>query len=140
MAGDSSRKKGGLRKKQSPSSSNAQPQIGQAIKERETKKWSRTDGRLCRPTRQTHEQQVDFGHTWKRGTRKAQTPLAYTQPIQDMVRSWVRGKGVWFGGGERGKPILGFLLGLFWGKCSVGMTYHQTGKAELEPLGACHEG
>ena len=37
--------------------------------------------------------------------------------------SWVRDKRVWFGGGERGKPILGFLLRLFWGKCPVGMTY-----------------
>ena len=43
---DSSRKKGGLRKKQSPPLSKAQPQIGQAIKERETRKWSRTN----RPT------------------------------------------------------------------------------------------
>ena len=50
MAGGSSRKKGGLKKKQSPPSSEAQPQIGQAIKERETRKWSRMDGRLCRPT------------------------------------------------------------------------------------------
>ena len=50
MTGDSSRKKGGLRKKQIPPSSKAQPQIGQAIKEKETRKWSRTDGRLCRPT------------------------------------------------------------------------------------------
>ena len=36
--------------------------------------------------------------------------------------SWVRGKRVWFGGGERRKPILGFLLKLFWGKCPAGMT------------------
>ena len=27
--------------------------------------------------------------------------------------SWVKGKRVWSGGGESGKPILGFLLGLF---------------------------
>ena len=27
--------------------------------------------------------------------------------------SWVKGKRVWSGGGERGKPILGFLLRLF---------------------------
>ena len=50
MVGDSSRQKGGLKKKQSPPLSKAQPQIGQAIKERETKKWSRTDGRPFRPT------------------------------------------------------------------------------------------
>ena len=73
---------------------------------------------------QTHEQQADFEHTWKRGTRKAQTPPAYTQPIQDTVRSWVRGKRAWFGGGGREKPILRFLLGLFWEKCHAGMTYH----------------
>ena len=37
--------------------------------------------------------------------------------------SWARGKKTWFGGRERGKPILGFLLRLFWGKCLAGMTY-----------------
>jgi len=37
--------------------------------------------------------------------------------------SWVRNKRVWSGGRERGKPILAFLLRLFWGKCLVGMTY-----------------
>ena len=52
---------------------------------------------------QTHEQQTDFGHTRKRGTRKTQTSLAYTQPVQDTVRSWVRGKRAWFGGGEKRK-------------------------------------
>ena len=26
--------------------------------------------------------------------------------------------------GRRGKPILGFPLKLFWGKCPAGMTYH----------------
>ena len=75
-------------------------------------------------SRHTHEQRADFGHTWKRGTRKAQTPPACTQPIQDTVRSWVRGKRAWFGGEERRKPISRFLLGLFWGKCPAGMTYH----------------
>ena len=50
MTGDSSRKKGGLKKKQILPSSKAQPRIGQAIKERETRKWSRMDSRLCRPT------------------------------------------------------------------------------------------
>ena len=39
--------------------------------------------------------------------------------------SWVKGKRVWSGSGERGKPILGFLLRLFWGKCPTGMTYRQ---------------
>ena len=64
------------------------------------------------------------GYIWKRGTRKAQTSPAYTQPIHDMVRSWVRGKRVWSSGGERGKPILGFLLRLFWGKRPARMKYH----------------
>ena len=113
MAGDGSKKKGGPKKKQSPPSSKAQPRIGQTIKERETRKWSRTDNRLCRPTTQMHKQQADFRHTWKRGTRKTQTSPACTQPIQDTVRSWVRGKRAWFGSGERGKPILRFLLGPF---------------------------
>ena len=58
------------------------------------------------------------------GMRKAQTSLVYTQPIQGMVRSWVRGKKVWFGGGERGILILRFLPGLFWGKCPAGITHH----------------
>ena len=34
--------------------------------------------------------------------------------------SWVRGKRVWSGDGERGKPILGFLLRLFWGNVLLG--------------------
>ena len=39
------------------------------------------------------------------------------------MKSWVRGKRAWSSGREKGKPILGFLLRLFWGKCPVGMTY-----------------
>ena len=69
---------------------------------------------------QTHKQQADFGHTWKKGTCKAQTSPANT----DTVRSWVRGKRAWFDGGEGERPILRFLLGLFGGKCPAGMTYH----------------
>ena len=38
--------------------------------------------------------------------------------------SWVRGKRAWSSDGERRKPILGFLLRLFWEKCPAGMTYH----------------
>ena len=33
---------------------------------------------------------------------------------------WVKGKRVWSGGGDRGKPILGFLLRLFWGNVLLG--------------------
>ena len=43
------------------------------------------------------------------------------------MRSWVRGKKAWSGGGERGKPILGFLLRLFWGKRPTGMAYRPKG-------------
>ena len=74
------------------------------------------NGRLCRQAsrpRRTSKQQTDFGHIWKEGTRKAQTSPAYTQPIQDAVKSWVRGKRAWFSGGEKGKPILRFLSGVF---------------------------
>ena len=64
------------------------------------------DGRLCRqaskPWRMS-ERHADFGHKWKEGTHKVQTLPAYTQPIQGIVRSWVRGKRAWFGGGEREK-------------------------------------
>ena len=79
-------------------------------------------------------------YIWKRGTRKAQTSPAYTQPIHDMVRSWVRGKRVWFGGGERGKiyfevPTLVLLREVScWDDISP-----RRSKAELEPLGACHK-
>ena len=52
-----------------------------------------------------HEQQVDFGHTRRESTSEAQAPPACTQPIWDVVGLWVRGKGVWFGGGERGKDL-----------------------------------
>ena len=39
--------------------------------------------------------------------------------------SWVKGKRVHgLAVGRRKKPILGFLLKLFWGKCPAGMTYH----------------
>ena len=56
-----------------------------------------------------------FGHTWKEGTSKAQTSPAYTQPIHGTVRSWVRGKRAWFGGGERGK-------------CPARMTHYPNGQ------------
>ena len=37
----------------------------------------------------------------------------------------VRGKkGYGLAVGRKGKPILGFPLKLFWGKCPAGMTYH----------------
>ena len=98
------------------------------MKSSSRKRSKKTDGRLCREAskpRQANDQQADFGHTWKGGMRKAQTPPACTQPIQGMVRLWVRGKRAWFGNGERKKNlILRFLLRLFWGKCPAGMTHY----------------
>ena len=38
--------------------------------------------------------------------------------------SWVRGKRVWSNRWESGKPILGFSLKFFWGKCPARMTYY----------------
>ena len=47
------------------------------------------------------------------------------QPVPSQYGQWwVMGQRAWYGGGERKKPILRFLLRLFWGKCLVGMTYH----------------
>ena len=46
----------------------------------------------------------------------------------------------WSSGGERGKPILGFLLRFFWGKCPTGITYGPKETSDnLEPLGTCYE-
>ena len=72
MIRDGSRKKGGLKKKQSPPSSKAQS-LGRAShkgkwKQKNSKKW-KVD--CASQSWQTHEQQADFGHTWKKGTRKA---------------------------------------------------------------------
>ena len=70
----------------------------------------------------------------------AQTSTACTQPIQNMVSSWVRGKRAWFGGGERGKtyfevPVRALLEEVScWDDISP-----KRSKTELEPLGACHE-
>ena len=85
--------------------------------------------RLCRPTTVDAWAASKFWTYMEEGTCKAQTSPACTQPIQETVRSWVKGKRAWFGGGERGKPILGFLLGLFWGKCPARMTYYPNGQS-----------
>ena len=54
--------------------------------------------------------------------------------------SWVRGKrrhGLAIGRGK--KPILGFLLRVFWGEMSCWDDMPpKRSKDELEPLGACH--
>ena len=72
--------------------------------------------------------------------REAQVPPAYTQPIWDVVGSWVRGKGVWFSGGEGKRPILRLLPRLFWEVRPAGMKNHpKETRLREEPLGACHE-
>ena len=88
-----------------------------------------------------HKQQTDFGHTWKKCTRKTHTSSACTQPIQDMVRSWVRGKRALFGGGERGKTYSEIPTQVLLGEVSCWDDIPpKRSKTELEPLGACHEG
>ena len=89
-----------------------------------------------------HEWQANLGHTWRESTREAQAPPAYTQPIWDLMGSWVRGKGVWFGGGERGGDLfLRLLPKLFWEVRPVRMADHpKEARLREESLGACHEG
>ena len=41
--------------------------------------------------------------------------------VQLDSRGGEKGK---LGGGEKGKPTLGFPLRFFWGRCPVGMIYH----------------
>jgi len=67
-----------------------------------------------------HEQQVKK----VKHTRGSGTTSLYPANI-GSDGSWVRGKrrhGLAVGRGK--KPILGFLLRLFWGKCPAEMTYH----------------
>ena len=91
--------------------------------------------------RQTHKQQTDFGHMWKKGTRKAQTSPTYTQPIQDIVRSWVRDKMAWFGGREREKTYFEVFARDLLGEVSCWDEIPpKRSKTELEPLGAFHKG
>ena len=67
-------------------------------------------GKFWTHTEVKHVQGPDFTNLYLANTRGG--------------RSWVRGKRAWSGTRERGKPILGFLLRLFWGRCLAGMTYH----------------
>ena len=55
---------------------------------------------------------------------KAQAPPTYTQLIQGRWAIVQRYERVWSGGREKGEPILGFSLKLFWGKYPAGMTSH----------------
>ena len=86
------------------------------------------------------ERQKSNGLTWE---WSAHTRLKHHQPVPNQYKGnepWVRGKreyGLTIG--RREKPILGFLLKLFWGKCPAEMTYHpKKGKNELESLGTCY--
>ena len=122
----------GLKEEKPMAKQRPSPKKEQALKNEMSKNGSRHNksrmgGRMYRQAfrpRRTHEWQADFRYTWKWSMHKAQTSPACTQPIQEVVRSWVRGKRAWSGDGERGKPILGFLLRLFWRKCPTRMTYH----------------
>ena len=69
-----------MKKKQSLPSNKAQPQIGQAIKERETKKWSRTDDILCKPnTIDTSSRQILDIHEKEARTRPKSHQLVPNQ-------------------------------------------------------------
>ena len=77
----------------------------------------------------------------RKGTHKAQTLPACTQPIQDTVRSWARGKRAWFGDGERGKTYFKIPTWALLGEVSCQDDIPpKRSKTELEPLGACHKG
>ena len=65
------------------------------------------------------------GKLWTHAKVEHTQDLNFTSLYPDNTGgggSCIRGKRVWSSDGERGKPILGFLLRLFWGKCPVEMT------------------
>ena len=73
--------------------------------------------------------------------RKAQTSPAYTQLIQEVVRSWVKGKRAWSSSGERRKTYYGVPAKTLLGEMSCwDDILPKISKDELKPLGACHEG
>ena len=59
---------------------------------------------------------------------EAHTRLMHHLLVPNQYRGsepWVRGKkGYGLAVERRGKPVLGFSLKLFWGKCPAGMIYH----------------
>ena len=58
-----------------------------------------------------------------------------------MVRSWVRGKRAWFGGGEKGKTYFEVLARVLLEEMSCWDDIPpERSKTELEPLGAYYEG
>ena len=73
---------------------------------------------------------------------EAQAPPTCTQPIRDLVGLWVRGKGVWFGGREKGGDLfLQLLPKLFWEVRPTRMADHpKEARLREELLDACHEG
>ena len=57
------------------------------------------------------------------------------------MRSWVRGKRAWFGGGKRGKTYFEVPTQALLGEVSCWDDIPpKRSKAELESLGACNEG
>ena len=87
------------------------------------------------------ERQTSNGLTWEWSAR---TRLKHHQPVPNQYKGggpWVRGKikcGLTVG--RREKPILRFLLKLFWGNCLAQMTYHpKKSKNELKSLDTCYK-
>ena len=88
-----------------------------------------------------HEQQTSFGHTQKWSTRKVQTSIACTQPIQEVVGhgSEVKESMVWQWG--EGKTYSGVIAQVVLGEMSCWDDISpKRSKNKLEPLGVCHEG
>ena len=88
-----------------------------------------------------HKQRTSCGRTQKWSTRKAQTSLTCTQPIQEMVghRSKVRENMVWRWG-ER-KAYSGVPTQALLGEMSCwDDILPKRNDDKLELLGACHEG
>ena len=57
------------------------------------------------------------------------------------MRSWVKGKKAWLGGGEKGKTYSKVPAQDLLGEVSCWDDIPpKKSKAELEPLGVCHEG
>ena len=77
--------------------------------------------------------------------RKTRAGPRHHQPIPSQYGTWwghgseVKGKGVWFGGGERGKDLFyGSCPSLFWEVRPTGMTDHpKEARLRGESLGAC---
>ena len=80
--------------------------------------------------------------------RKVRARPRHHRPVPSQYGTWwghgseVRGKGVWFGGGERGKDLFcGSYPSHFWEVRSARMIDHpKEARLRREPLGACLEG